>query len=221
MQYEAILWDLDGTLLDTLTDLSNSVNAALAANGLPPRTKDEVRGFVGNGIRVLMERAVPEDCDAVRLEAAYAAFCAHYEAHCRDNTRPYDGILPLLRRLSAAGVQSAVVSNKAAFAVEQLAAEHFPNLVTVALGATEHRARKPAPDMVEEALRRLNVSSEQALYIGDSEVDVATAAAAGLDSVFVTWGFRSREQLVAAGAERPVDTVEELEQWLFEGERTT
>lgn len=220
MRYEAILWDLDGTLLDTLTDLWNSVNAALSSNGLPLRSREEVVAFVGNGIRVLIERAVPENCDAATLEATFAAFCAHYEAHCRDNTRPYDGILPLLRRLSAAGVRSGIVSNKAAFAVEQLAAEHFPNLVTVALGATEHRRRKPAPDMVEAALTQLNVPPERVLYIGDSEVDVATAAAAGLDSVLVTWGFRTRAQLVAAGARRLVDTVAELEHWLFEGERT-
>lgn len=216
MRYQAILWDLDGTLLNTLDDLANSVNAALAAHDLPPRTTEEVRAFVGNGIRNLMERAVPDGCDAAVTEAAYTAFCAHYEVHCRDNTCPYDGVLPLLRRLGQKGVRSAVVSNKAAFAVERLAAQHFPGMLEVALGATESRRRKPAPDMAEEALAQLNVPRERALYIGDSEVDVATAAAAGLDSVIVTWGFRSREQLVAAGAQRLVDTPQELEDWLFE-----
>lgn len=220
MRYEAILWDLDGTLLDTIGDLCTSVNAALAANGLPSRTKEEVLSFVGNGIHKLIERAVPETCDEQTLEATFSAFCAHYEAHCGDTTRPYDGILPLLQRLSSMGVRSAVVSNKATFAVEQLAAEHFPNLLAMALGATEHRRTKPAPDIVEEALSRLDVLPERVLYIGDSEVDVATAAAAGLDAVFVTWGFRTREQLIAAGATCLVNTVAELEKRLFEGERT-
>lgn len=216
MKYQAIVWDLDGTLLNTLDDLANSVNAALAATGLPPRTRDEVAAFTGNGIRRLMEQAVPPDCSPALLEEAFAFFCTHYEAHCRDLTRPYDGILPLLHRIRQAGGQNAIVSNKAAFAVEQLAAQYFPDTVTVALGATERLPKKPAPDMVGAALSRLGTPREQALYIGDSEVDVATARAAGLPAVIVTWGFRSREQLVAAGAERLMDTPQELAAWLFE-----
>lgn len=218
MRYPAILWDLDGTLLDTLTDLAASTNAALAANGLPPRSMDEVRAFVGNGIRLLIERAVPAGCEAAVIEAVFAAFCAHYEAHCRDNTRPYDGILPLLERLKQAGVKSAIVSNKADFAVKTLAAAQFPDTIAVALGATDARPKKPAPDMVQAALSQLGIPRERALYVGDSEVDVATAAAAGVDSAIVTWGFRSRAQLVAAGARRLMDSVAELENWLFSEE---
>lgn len=213
MRYQAILWDLDGTLLNTLDDLAASVNAALAANSLPPRTVEEVRAFVGNGIRLLIQRAVPAGCAAAVEAAVFAHFCTHYEAHCRDNTRPYAGILPLLGRLRQAGVRLAVVSNKADFAVKQLAAEFFSGTVEVAIGATDDVPKKPAPDMVEAALRQLGISREQALYVGDSEVDIATAAAAGLDSAIVTWGFRTPEQL--AGARRLIPSVEALERWLF------
>ena len=213
MKYKAILWDLDGTLLDTLGDLTASVNAALATQDLPPRSEREVCTFVGNGIRRLIERAVPAGCDPEKVEAVFHAFCAHYETHCWDTTRPYDGILPLLARLKAAGVLSAVVSNKADIAVKRLVPQHFGNGIQVAIGATDRLPPKPAPDMVEEALCQLGVSREEVLYIGDSEVDIATARAAGVDSVIVTWGFRTPEQLT--GADRLVHSVPELERYLF------
>lgn len=216
LRYDAILWDLDGTLLNTLDDLWLSVNAALEANGLPARSREEVAAFTGNGIRRLMERAVPVDCPEEIHRAAFDFFCAHYKAHCEDHTRPYDGVMPLLARIREAGGRCAIVSNKAAFAVEELAARYFPDTIAAAIGATDTRRTKPAPDMVDAALERLGVPRERALYIGDSEVDVATADAAGLSGVIVTWGFRSREQLVAAGAKRFADTPEALSTYIFE-----
>lgn len=216
LRYEAILWDLDGTLLDTLEDLWRSVNAALTAHGLPTRTREEVRCFVGNGIRRLMERAVPAACPDTLCEAAFATFCSHYKAHCEEHTAPYEGVVPLMRRVCAAGGRHAIVSNKADFAVQELAAHWFADTVEVALGASDTCRTKPAPDMVYAALERLGVAPARALYIGDSEVDVQTAQAAGLDAVFVTWGFRSRVQLLSAGAAQVADTPAALEAYLFD-----
>ena len=210
MRYQAILWDLDGTLLNTLDDLAASVNAALGAHKLPSRTVGEVCAFVGNGIRRLIEQAVPADSDDVTIESVLSDFKMHYAVHCQDTTAPYDGILPLLRRLKEAGVRSAVVSNKADFAVSKLVQDMFSDVVDVAVGQRDAIPKKPAPDMVNIALEMLGVTRDEVLYIGDSEVDVVTAEAAGLAGVFVTWGFRSREQLAAAGATVTVDSVEEL-----------
>lgn len=216
MRYRAFLWDLDGTLLNTLDDLYASVNAALAGQGLPPRTKEQVAAFTGHGIQRLMEQAAPPGCDGETRAAAYAAFCAHYAAHCRDATRPYDGVTPLLRRIREAGGQNAIVSNKAAFAVEELAARYFLDTVTAAFGACDAIPCKPDPALVQAALERLGAAREEALYIGDSEVDVATARAAGVPAVFVTWGFRTRAALLDAGAGRLMDTPQQLEDWIFE-----
>ncbi len=214
MQYTAILWDLDGTLMDTMADLTASVNTALSENGLPTRTAAEVTAMTGHGIRDLIEHAVPAGCEPDRLERVFARFKEHYALHCRDNTRPYDGVVALLRRWKAAGGLSAIVSNKAAFAVEQLAAEEFPGLTDAVFGQTEQLRKKPAPDMPLAAVTALGASPDQVLYVGDSEVDVETARAAGLAGLFVTWGFRTRQQLIEAGAGVIVDTPEELAAYL-------
>ena len=210
MRAKGIVWDLDGTLLDTLCDLTASVNAALAACGMPPRTQEEVRRFVGNGAVKLMERAVPAGTDAAAEAAALAAFRAHYAVHANDATKPYPGIPALLSRLAAAGVRMAIVSNKPDFAVRSLAETYFATLMTAAVGAREGVPTKPAPDLVLAAIREMGLTPADCVYVGDSEVDVATAKAAGVAGIFVNWGYRGREFLLDHGAETVVDTPEEM-----------
>ncbi len=213
-RYDAVLFDLDGTLLNTLQDLADATNAALAAFGLPARTVDEVRRFVGNGVRLLMERAVPGGAQHPQFEAILACFKEYYAAHCRVNTAPYPGVLPLLEALQAAGVPAAVISNKFDGAVKQLAVAYFGPRVALAVGEKPGVRKKPAPDAVLEALRQLGVAPERAVYIGDSDVDVQTARNAGTDGIAVCWGFRSRQELEAAGAARIARSPEELAKML-------
>lgn len=210
--YSTAIFDLDGTLLDSLEDLHLSTNVALAEHGLPARSLEEVRRFVGNGIRKLVERAVPAGTGAAEQEAVYEDFCAHYAAHCEDNTGPYPGILELLARLRAAGVRLAVVSNKGDFAVQELVARQFPGAFDAILGENEAAGvrKKPAPDMVLAALERMGVGRDGMVYIGDSEVDVQTAASVGCPCISCTWGFRSVDDLLAAGATTFVNTPAEL-----------
>lgn len=201
MKIKAVIWDLDGTLLNTLDDLAASTNAALEKNDLPLRTTDEVRCFVGNGVRKLIERAVPEMGDAhPRFQQVYDDFVAHYGAHSRDNTRPYDGIMEVLDALMAQGVKLAIVSNKIDFAVKELSRDYFGGRMESAVGDDPSRRKKPAPDSVLEAMRQMGVSAEECVYVGDSDVDVITARNAGIPCIAVTWGFRSEESLVKAGA---------------------
>lgn len=211
--YTTAVFDLDGTLLNTLDDLHASANAALLAHGLPQRTLDEVRRFVGNGIRRLIRRAVPEGTPRALEESVYEDFCAHYAAHCEDRTAPYPGIPDLLEHLRAAGMRLAVVSNKGDFAVQELIARQFPDTFDAVLGEAEDRGvrRKPAPDMVVAALSRMGADRAGAVYIGDSEVDVQTAANVGCPCLSCTWGFRDRGDLLAAGAKSLVDSPMELE----------
>lgn len=215
--YQTAVFDLDGTLLNTLEDLHLSTNAALAAHGLPARSLEEVRRFVGNGIRKLVERAVPAGTGAAEQEAVYEDFCAHYAAHCEDHTGPYPGILELLARLRAAGVRLAVVSNKGDFAVQELVARQFPGAFDAILGENEAAGvrKKPAPDMVLAALERMGADRDGMVYIGDSEVDVQTAASVGCPCISCTWGFRSVDDLLAAGATTFVNTPAELERVLL------
>lgn len=215
--YSTAIFDLDGTLLDSLEDLHLSTNVALAEHGLPARSLEEVRRFVGNGIRKLVERAVPVGTGAAEQEAVYEDFCAHYAAHCEDHTGPYPGILELLARLRAAGVRLAVVSNKGDFAVQELVARQFPGAFDAILGENEAAGirKKPAPDMVEAALARMGADRDGMVYIGDSEVDVQTAASVGCPCISCTWGFRSVDDLLAAGATTFVNTPAELERVLL------
>lgn len=210
MGYQTILFDMDGTLLNTLCDLYASVNAILRALGHPERTLDEVRRFVGNGAERLIRRAMPEGSGNAAIDDALRRYQAYYAAHCRDSTMPYDGILPLLEALRTAGKQIAVVSNKPDGAVKLLSAEHFGGLMRVAIGESPACRRKPWPDTVEAALEALGAPKTGAVYVGDSEVDVETAKNAGLPLIAVSWGFRGRAALEAAGAETIVDTPEEL-----------
>jgi len=210
MRIRAVIWDLDGTLLDTLQDLAASTNAALAGNGLPTRTLDEVRQFVGNGVRRLIERAVPSGTDEETVQRVYDAFVAHYGAHSRDHTRPYDGVLPVLDALLARGVKLAIVSNKIDFAVKELSRAYFGERMRSAVGDAPGRRRKPAPDSVLEAMRQLGVGPQETVYVGDSDVDVETAKNAGVTCCAVSWGFRSERCLKEAGAEHIAATPKAL-----------
>ncbi len=210
MQNKALIFDLDGTLLDTIHDLYLATNYALRAYGMPERTEAEVTRFVGNGVRRLMMLAVPNGEDNSRFEEVLHTFRTYYAVHCRDNTRPYPGIVPLLQQLHADGYPMAIVSNKPQEAVTELCHTHFPKLIDIAIGETPDVRRKPAPDMLFNALRRLSTDARHALYIGDSEVDITTAHAAQLPCISVLWGFRSREELTAHGATILVATPHDL-----------
>lgn len=208
--YDTYIFDLDGTLLDTLSDLAASCNHALRTNGLPERSTEEVRQFVGNGVRKLMERAIPDGDANPAFDKTYQDFRAHYMEHSLDTTRPYPGILPMLRRLRDEGRRVAVVSNKFYAATRELCRHFFGDCVEVAIGERENIRKKPAPDTVLEALRQLGVSGEGAVYIGDSDVDILTARACGMPCISVLWGFRDRDFLLAHGATTLVGSPEEI-----------
>lgn len=211
MKYQGILFDLDGTLLDTLGDLADAVNAALAKHGFPLRTEDEVRSFVGNGIGNLIARSVPAGTDEQTVAACLADFRAYYAEHMNVRTKPYEGILDLLAWLRSEGIPVGVVSNKIDFAAKALCGAHFGNLIGAVVGECEGLRRKPAPDTVERALTLLGLSAADCVYIGDSDVDILTAANAGMPCISVDWGFRPREHLLAAGATTICSTASELQ----------
>ena len=210
MKYQLAVFDLDGTLLDTLEDLTDSTNYIMRYFGYPERTLAEVRSFVGNGIRKLLERSAPNGTSAEEIDRMFEQFKEHYGAHCADKTRPYDGIMELLDNLKKQGVKLAVVSNKADYAVKALCEQYFPGVFDEAVGERTGIARKPAPDTVNEVLKNLQMEKSQAVYIGDSEVDVQTARNAEMDCIAVEWGFREASVLKEAGAEIIVSTPETI-----------
>lgn len=201
MKYEAILFDLDGTLLNTLEDLKDNCNAALEACGYAPRTLDEVRRFVGNGVGLLIRRALPEGVGEEEWARCLALFKAHYQNNLDNKTRPYPGIEQALDALLARGYRIGVVSNKFDAAVKALCAHHFPR-IQVAVGEREGVRKKPAPDSALAAAQALGVRPASTLYVGDSEVDIQTARNAGMDCLSVDWGFRPEAVLREAGATR-------------------
>ncbi|MBQ3063742.1 MAG: HAD-IA family hydrolase [Clostridia bacterium] len=207
-QYKLAIFDLDGTILDTLDDLADSVNAVLVKNGYPTHTREAVCGFVGNGIRLLITRALPQGMDEQTVDAVLADFKTYYTAHCAEKTAPYAGISQLLANLRAAGVLTAVLSNKADFATQALCRDYFAGLLDMVAGEREAEGipKKPAPDAVFLMMRALGVTAAETVYIGDSEVDVETARNAGVDAILVSWGFRTKEILLGAGATTVVDT---------------
>ena len=208
--YNTYIFDLDGTLLSTLGDLAASCNYALRTNGMPERTIDEVRRFVGNGVKKLMERAVPNGEDNPAFEKTYSDFRKHYMEHNLDTTKPYDGVMDLLKELNSRGKKVAVVSNKFYAATQELCRHFFGNLVQVAIGEREDIRKKPAPDTVIEAMRQLGVTTEGAVYIGDSDVDIETARNSGMPCISVLWGFRDRDFLLQHGAKTLVDTPTDI-----------
>lgn len=200
--YKTYIFDLDGTLLDTLNDLAAAVNYALRTHGMPEHSIDDVRRFVGNGVRKLMERAIPDGAANPQFDETFATFRQYYMAHSLDTTRPYEGIPEALAALKARGCRLAVVSNKMMAATQELCQHFFPDTIEVAIGENEAEGirKKPAPDTVFAALKALGVGKEGTVYVGDSDVDIETARNSGLPCISVLWGFRDRDFLIQHGA---------------------
>ncbi len=216
MNYKLAVFDMDGTILNTLDDLTDSLNAVFARHGIPTRTVEQVRRAVGSGIRLTVERSLPCGTDAKTVDMLFEEMKDYYADHCAERTAPYAGVVDMIKELRAAGVKTAVVSNKIDSAVQELAhVTYFSGCFDTALGEREGLLRKPAPDMVELVLQEMGVSREEAVYIGDSDVDVLTARNSQMDGIFVTWGFRDEDELRAAGATTIVGTVEEVKQLIL------
>jgi 2-phosphoglycolate phosphatase len=210
----AVIFDLDGTLLNTLGDLRAATNHALEVRGLPPHSMEEIRQFIGNGIRLLICRAMPEGTPEAEIDAALDDFKAYYAAHIHDRTVPYDGIPQLLTALRKRGIKVAVLSNKIDSASQQLIEYFFPGKTDVVFGEHVGVPRKPDPTSCRMVMQQLGVQPEQVLYVGDSGTDMQTAKNAGLYAVGVTWGFRSKEVLLENGADVLVHRPEQILQIL-------
>ncbi len=214
MQKKLIIFDLDGTLLDTIDDLRFAVNHALTTFAYPTRTKEEVLSFVGNGYIPLLEKALPKSICEEQFDEFTKCFKDYYAEHCHDNTKPYDGIMALLKRLKENGYMLAVLSNKGDAQVKSLVKRYFGDAFDLALGERVGIRKKPYPDSIEETLKTLGFKREEAVYVGDSEVDVQTAKNAQMDCICVDWGFRTREVLKNAGATLILSKAEEIEQYV-------
>ena len=210
MRYELAVFDMDGTILNTLDDLTDATNHALRTFGYPEHSIEEVRFFVGNGIAKLIERATPEGTSEEERARVRAEFMDYYKIHSADKTGPYPGINDLLKKLRAAGVRTAVVSNKPDVAVRELVKTYYDGLFDAAVGDMEGQAVKPAPDMCLKVFKELGMGPEKAVYIGDSDTDIQTARNAGLDEILVSWGFRGRQFLTEHGAKNICDTPDEV-----------
>lgn len=213
----AVLFDLDGTLLNTLNNITTAVNHTLTAYGMPTRTPSEVRTFVGNGVAILISRAVPDGTDENTTARVLRDFRVYYAEHALELTAPYDGILPALARLKGAGVAMAVVSNKPDISVEALRQHFFDAYIDIAIGDSPDRPHKPAPDGTLQVLARLGVPADEAIFVGDGDTDVLTAKNAGIPCLSVTWGFRDADDLRAAGATHLVDTPTQIADYILNG----
>lgn len=209
-KYNTVIFDLDGTLLDTLEDLADSVDYVMKQMGFPSRKLSEIRSFVGNGVQRLMELSVPNDQQNPRFEEAFNLFKMHYSKNSRNKTKPYSGIIEILKYLSANGYKLAIVSNKYYDAVNDLNKLYFQEYIRVAIGERENISKKPAPDTVLQALDELKSSKDEAVYIGDSEVDIETARNVGMDCISVSWGFRDKSWLEKFGANVIVDNPKDI-----------
>lgn len=207
------IFDLDGTLLNTLNDLAASTNYALRSAGMPEHSVEDVRKFVGNGVKKLMERAIPDGLENPKFDETYATFRRHYLEHSLDTTKPYEGIPEVLAELKRRGKKLAIVSNKFYAATQELAKHFFPETIQVAIGERENIHKKPAPDTVLEAMRQLGVGKEGSIYIGDSDVDIDTAKNVGIPCISVLWGFRDKDFLISHGATHLIKTPKELLEW--------
>lgn len=222
--YKLAVFDLDGTILNTLDDLAGSVNYCMKKFNMPERTIDEVRRFVGNGIRKLIERAVPSGTPESLIKEVHEVFNQHYKLHCKDKTKPYDGIEELITSLNNKGIKSAVVSNKADFAVKILCEDFFSGLFIDAVGEKESEGvrKKPAPDSVNKVIENFKknfnseITKKDIVYIGDSDVDIQTAKNAEVDCISVDWGFRDDDFLIKNGASKIVSTPKELEKAILQ-----
>lgn len=210
MKYKAVIFDMDGTILNTLEDLKNATNYSLRQFGMPERSLEEVRMFVGNGIRKLVERAVPAGTPEEKIAQVFDVFLEYYEIHSADNTSPYPGILELVEKLKKSGIKTAVSTNKADVPAQELGREYFNGIFDLIVGQQDGLKVKPAPDSVNKILSILDIQKKDAIYIGDSDVDVQTAKNSGLDFIGVSWGFRGREFLEKNGAKNIVDNANEI-----------
>lgn len=207
--YKAVIFDLDGTLLNTLGDLHAAVNFALKSFGFPERTLDEVRRFIGNGVKKLMERSTPENTDEETNARCLDCFREYYLKHMADTTAPYEGVNDLIAVLKATGVKTAVVSNKLHPAVVGLCEDYFKD-IDCAIGVSVEEERKPNPVNVLKVLRHFDLTADECIYVGDSEVDVQTAHNASLKCIGVTWGFRDERELIENGADFIARTAKEV-----------
>lgn len=214
-KYDTVIFDLDGTLLYTLEDLTDGVNHTMEVFGFPTRTIDEIRCFVGNGIGKLIRQAVPEYVDDKLYQEVLSEFKSYYTNNCLNKTKPYDGVTDLIKKLKSMGIKQAIVSNKNQGAVSELSRLYFGDIIDVAIGDRPGFNRKPAPDSVYEAIKILGSKKENVIYVGDSEVDIATARNAEIMNVLVTWGFRDKELLVKQGGKNFIDKPEELLKYLL------
>lgn len=208
--YKAVLFDMDGTVLDTVGDLRDAINVSLERFGFPPRTEAEVKSFLGKGPAHFVRCAVPQGTDEAVCQQVLAFYEPYYNSHCQISTAPYPGIMALLEALKQRGIKLAVISNKQEPAVKALAQQHFTGLLELAVGTNAQIRRKPDPSAVLAAMAELGVTREETLYVGDMDVDLNTARNAGIDCVGVAWGFMGRQKLEALGAEHIVDRAEEL-----------
>lgn len=215
MKYKLVIFDLDGTVLDTLGDLANAVNAALEMHAFPTHSFEQVRVMVGNGVANLIRRATPEGTTDEKCAEVLADFKAYYREHVNDITKPYDGILPLLNALKAAGVKVGINSNKYDAALQNLCHIHFEGLYDYAVGESEVTPRKPDPTAAKRIMEAMGAKPEETIYIGDSNVDLNTAANAGVDNAWVSWGFRRRNEMDGCEITNAFDTAEELQAFLL------
>lgn len=210
MKYRIAIFDMDGTILNTLEDLADAMNYCLKTHGMQERSLNEIRSFVGNGIRRLVEQAVPNGTDARSIDELCAFFLQYYKDHCALKTRPYDGITEVLKKLKDKGILTAVVSNKADYAVKKLCDEYFDGLFDYSAGDKEGMRRKPYPDSVILVMEHFEANPNEVVFIGDSEVDYQTAHNAGIDVIMVSWGFREENYLRSIGVEKIVHEPDEI-----------
>ncbi len=211
----SVIFDLDGTLLNSLDDLADSTNYTLRTVGYPERTRDEVRRFVGNGIYKLIERAVPAGTDKAEIDKCFDIFCLNYKKNMANKTKPYPGITDMLKTLYENGFKLAIVTNKADFAAQELCGEMFGDYVKTVVGSVKERRNKPYPDNVLFAMDKMGAEKSETVYVGDSEVDVETAKNSGLSVIAVLWGYRDIDVLKKAGAEKTAENAEELKNILL------
>lgn len=209
-RYKAVIFDLDGTLLNTLEDLTDAVNHVMRQFNYPEHTIEEIRSFVGNGIKLLIERSLPDGKDNPEFDKVFSEFKSYYTSHCQIKTRPYDGIMELISSLKEQGYKLAIVSNKNQSAVTELNNIYFSDYISTAIGEKEGVRKKPAPDTVIKALNELGISSDDAVYVGDSDVDRETAKNSDMDCISVTWGFRDRKLLESLKPYAIIDKPDEL-----------
>ena len=209
-RYKAVIFDLDGTLLNTLEDLTDAVNHVMRQFNYPEHTIEEIRSFVGNGIKLLIERSLPDGKDNPEFDKIFSEFKLYYTSHCQIKTRPYDRIMELIAALKEQGYKLAIVSNKNQSAVTELNNIYFSDYISTAIGEKEGVRKKPAPDTVIKALSELGISSDDAVYVGDSDVDRETAENSNMDCISVTWGFRDRKLLESLNPYAIIDKPAEL-----------